>query len=204
MDSTSCRTILETGKSRGSGVYVIDPSGNEPFDVYCDMEAAGGGWTLVAAQFESNPISQWPEPRQSDYDPNLASGRSFALINRDIPPHTQTAAGKALSATFVDYWDLAYQTGNIPVTRSQGLKTGTFYDIYRNASGYFSSHDPEAQTEKNVYRWNNTLTFDEVGGHGFNWAFSPQHPNQEYRSYALGGAHLPHSNIAYAWTVWVR
>ncbi|GAB5388650.1 MAG: hypothetical protein Alpg2KO_16180 [Alphaproteobacteria bacterium] len=35
----------------GSGVYTIDPdgnnSGNSPFNVYCDMDPATGGWTLV-------------------------------------------------------------------------------------------------------------------------------------------------------------
>jgi len=31
----------------GSGVYTIDPAGNDPFRVWCDQDYDGGGWTKV-------------------------------------------------------------------------------------------------------------------------------------------------------------
>lgn len=45
----------------GSGIYRIDPDGEgpiEPFDVYCDMETAGGGWMLVA-KFSNADARRW-------------------------------------------------------------------------------------------------------------------------------------------------
>ncbi len=49
--SISCLNLLQREPILGSGVYTIDSDGdgdNEPFEVYCDMESDGGGWTLIA------------------------------------------------------------------------------------------------------------------------------------------------------------
>ena len=39
----------------GSGIYRVDPDGRsgpiEPFDVYCDMETDGGGWSVIKVNF---------------------------------------------------------------------------------------------------------------------------------------------------------
>ena len=51
-DYTSCQDILsDPFFSGGSGAYFIDPDGPganaSPFDVWCDMDTAAGGWTLA-------------------------------------------------------------------------------------------------------------------------------------------------------------
>ncbi len=50
----SCKTILYSWKSRGNGIYSINPDNieGEQFDVYCDMENNGWGWTLYLVNRE--------------------------------------------------------------------------------------------------------------------------------------------------------
>ena len=72
---TSCKEIMDMNPdSMLSGVYEIDPTGTEPFDVYCEMVEMGGGWTLVFNQNTSFDASDLGSTV------NLAYGRNG--INR--------------------------------------------------------------------------------------------------------------------------
>lgn len=50
----NCGEVLRGGKTT-SGVYTIKPTGaSEPFEVVCDMETKGGGWTYVLRRFNGS------------------------------------------------------------------------------------------------------------------------------------------------------
>ena len=59
---SSCLELLAKDPDAPSGAYTLDvdgPQGRLPFDVYCDMETAGGGWTLTLNLDTSDGHTMW-------------------------------------------------------------------------------------------------------------------------------------------------
>jgi hypothetical protein len=58
----TCQAILFALSDARDGVYTIDPDGTEgsmePFNVFCDMTTAGGGWTVVERSPLGNAIGR--------------------------------------------------------------------------------------------------------------------------------------------------
>lgn len=87
-----------------SGVHTIDPDGeggNAPFDAFCEVDLAGGGWTLVGRSVEGgNDVMGWLVDRGSVHD--LGSPYSLdvvaakldidalLLVVREDPPQAYT------------------------------------------------------------------------------------------------------------------
>ncbi len=201
----SCNDINAHYPQSGSGVFWLDVDGgtfDNAYTAYCDMTSAGGGWTLVVAQFEADLLMDWNEGIQSDYDPTLATERSFTLSSAQLPAHAETAFGKSLDPLFVDYADLVYTPFGIPKTLVVGKKSGKQYHVHRDVDSYgYAYGDPEGYfsgSSSTIGR----LTFDETGGRLRTWCYSPGY-HLEGRGYSMFG-NLWGSADSFAWTVWVR
>ena len=62
---TSCNALKSACPGAVDGVHTIDPDGagpNAAFDVYCDMTADGGGWTLAAKVHRWHAEPGYDEP----------------------------------------------------------------------------------------------------------------------------------------------
>jgi len=55
--NASCNRVKQTGGASWNGIYTINPGGSWDTEVYCDMETAGGGWTLIARSVNSETIT---------------------------------------------------------------------------------------------------------------------------------------------------
>ena len=81
----SCGEALAMGRDRGDGVYLIDPDGIDrgltPFEVTCDMNTEGGGWTAIPYA-DDLAFGQWQTG--GDAVRWLASDLSLALSDEQI------------------------------------------------------------------------------------------------------------------------
>jgi hypothetical protein len=204
---SSCENIYQSDNNSISGVFNVD-KGNGEYSVYCHFQ--NGGWTLVAAQFESNPVT-WNEGIQSDYDPSLSSGQSFTLNSNELPSHSKVLFEKIDNVSsagvnsFSDWFDYQYTTGNINLTTIAESVSGVSFQIHRDINSFYGWHNPEEGLFQNIHNeWENTLTVDKVGGRNISYAFSPQQNIQQSRGYSFNGVDYQSTLENSAWVVWVR
>ena len=207
VSNSSCNNLHISNPSLTSGIYSLKVNGNT-FSAYCYIDATGG-WTMIGAQYESNPVV-WTG-NTVNYDPSLTSLKSFTLPTTMIPQHTGFAVGKDNSILYKTT-NFSYTTGDLPRTVVSDTG-GAEYVLYRSLSNFYNFHNPDSTLSSST--WNNSLTFElhrastANGGalsttNDFTWTFAPNRSTASERGYAISGLDLGSTSQLYAWTIWVK
>ena len=197
----SCKAMKDANATMtGIAQQTITIAGT-PRQIICDMSTYGGGWTLIAAQFDSNPLGWNAGLGAQTYVPALTDKTSFVFSSAQIPSHTQIAFGRiqpggggGYTAHMIDAVTRVYTTGDInPPVSVTSINSGQQYWIHRAATGFYNCHEIDG-----------SCAVTGMNGAGANsWAFSPEFSQQTYRGFSYQGD-LQGSNEAFAWAVWVR
>ncbi|NCU39552.1 hypothetical protein EOL99_01510 [Candidatus Falkowbacteria bacterium] len=157
----SCKDILETNPSAQGldGLYWINPSGSETFQVYCDMTTDGGGWTLVEKDYGGSSTV----PVSSTEDTNTT-----VLLNNSW----STAEGKYADSIFKSIWLLGDRELLWRKSTGEYIKMRYSEDFINNYwfSNFHYADRPSGSFQE-FYRYADGNWYAIIG-HSNNWHFS--------------------------------
>jgi len=105
---TSCFEMRQAGQT-ASGIYSIKPSKlSSTSEVFCDMDSAGGGWTLVASIHENNINGKCTLGDNWSSDQGLGSVNATSSISESSSWSNYNVFGDASAATSADFKSAAY------------------------------------------------------------------------------------------------
>ncbi len=154
-DDRSCSHIKAKQPNADNGVYSIDPDGDggrAPFRVYCDMDAAGGGWTLVMKSNTNNTDLHYASPHWLR-DTTLRAG-DFALD-----------AGNSKYESFnrmpVQELMIRAENGQVRTFRLSNSRRGRTM-LQLTSAGYDREGNDETLEDVHGRRYDNSYLFPDV------------------------------------------
>ena len=81
---SSCLEALQADPAASSGFYMLRPPHGEPLEVYCDMDTAGGGWTLCGKYDRDNALGEATLP--AGFGRSLLEPTAMATLNFSSVP----------------------------------------------------------------------------------------------------------------------
>lgn len=118
----SCALLLNTGASLGSTIHVIDPGspgGEDRYLAHCDMERAGGGWTLaLRTDGRLNNFTFWSGTWTSESTLNADQPGAITSLEGKLPsfslvPFTEVLVGLAPFVGSSVSGDMRYVVGTL-------------------------------------------------------------------------------------------
>jgi hypothetical protein len=194
-----CEDILNERPSASDGVYWIDPTGADAYEVYCDMTTDGGGWTLVMKAVNSNfayASAVWTTTTlDNPTDLSLTSSGTAKYQSFNEVPFTEIrSSDNTVFATDVSQSFTATQSSARAMFAGGGTVLST------SASAYFNGRAPAFYqawgcTELNRYGFNLYAslgcTYQRGSGGGLcDWNGGARWGNRTNQYYAADGGNL--------------
>ncbi len=211
----TCKDILNQVQNPPSTLYQIDPDGtgdNTPFEVFCDMGADGGGWTLLgrtiktgltAEERDTVRMGTWEDYTTLGYgDPMIGSRIYWMPLQRW---HELTTAYTANVVRIVDsstemrMANFTIADANLKYAINWLGPVNGYLEMVNAVKGQaFTTHDQDNDT------WGNNCAKDNVGFNGGWWytdcyQLSMLHSNNNVYSWR---SNISHSVTTHA--IWFR
>ncbi|XP_032418824.1 intelectin-like [Xiphophorus hellerii] len=111
----SCKEILDNHSEREDGIYYLTTANGMKYQTFCDMNTAGGGWTLVASVHENSiygrctvgdrwSSQQGNNPNLPDGDGNWSNRNTFGLVESATSDDYKNPGYYDIAAEDVSVW----------------------------------------------------------------------------------------------------
>ena len=139
----SCAELLRDGWN-SSGVYTINPDGEKPVQVLCDMNTDGGGWTVFQKRVDGSVdfFLGWESYKYGFGNPN-----SEFWLGNDNLHHLTDSDDVMLRVDLEDF------EGNITYAEYTTFKVADEADKYRLLIGGYSGTAGDSMLEKQPLRY---------------------------------------------------